>query len=82
VKISLTPQMVRVVLTAVEFAPLDVWRTSTTSPLLTVPAAAVHAHPLILYCHPAQAIVMALAESIPATVIGADCMSVLSATLF
>jgi len=80
VNISLTHQIVRVVFTAVEFRFELVFLTLTVCPFVTVPAALVHAHPLIEYSHVAQATVIGDGELIQATVIGADVITVPSAT--
>ena len=77
VNTSDTPPMVSVVLLAVELLPEVVCRTFTVWPLVTVPAAAVQAPPLIWYSPPAT--LMAVAASIPASVIAADSVSVESA---
>lgn len=80
VNTSDTPPIVRVVFVAVELLADEVCRTRTVCPLVTVPAAAVHAPPLMEYSPPADTD-MALAILIHDTVIGADSMGVESATL-
>ena len=78
VNVPETPPIVRVAVVSVELAPEEVTCIRTCCPLVTVPAAAVHAHPLMEYCPPVMVILDGV--SIPATVIGAEVMVELRAT--
>lgn len=80
VNTSDTPPIVSVVFVAVELLADEVCRTRTVCPLVTVPAAAVHAPPSMEYSPPATVIGDGAVSH--CTVIGADVMTVLRATLF
>lgn len=79
VNVSDTPPTVSVVFVAVEFAPLDVWRTRTVSLFTTVPENVVHA-PALFLSHSPPEIVTVAAALIPVIVTGADVANVEVAT--